>query len=253
MRVRGIVMFLTVWLLFGANAWAGDRTLLFASVNWEPYAGENMPQQGVAAAIIREACRRGGLEAEFRFLPWPRAQEEVRQGKYDALFNAYYSADRDRDFGLSRSYMSGPLALCVRSGSGVVWNGTAESLGRYTIGVVRGYVNTPLIDNASFLVRDEAVSDLFNLRKLLAGRVDAIVIDKYVAIHLLKTNPTIAADVGDIEFLEPLLRDRKLYVMFSRNRKGWKEHLALFDKGLEAMKRDGEWAEILACFGFLPE
>ncbi len=71
------------------------------------------------------------------------------------------------------------LGLVERSSASVHWDEVTD-LKKYFIGVVRGYVNTTSFDSmveAGEIRVDESVSDLFNLRKVLAGRVDMAVAD----------------------------------------------------------------------------
>ena len=110
----------------------------------------------------------------------------------------------------------GRLVLCARKSSRVAWDGTLESLRPYRLGVVMGYVNTPAIDGADFLQKDTTTSDLLNLKKLLGGRLDAIVIDQFQAIYLLKNNPMLIQGLADVEFLQPPLEQKGIHVLFSR-------------------------------------
>ncbi|UZP66444.1 transporter substrate-binding domain-containing protein [Desulfovibrio mangrovi] len=251
------VLALSVWgvcIPTGKSARADadeGKTISFATVNWEPYASEFLPEFGFTSAIIREACSRVGLKASFHFMPWNRAVEAVRNGQYDVLYSAYYSKERAEEFGVSRPYVQSPLAFCVKRDSPASWDGTIRSLVHYRIGVVRGYVNTPEFDAAEVLSKEEANSDLLNLRKVLGGRVDMIAIDKYLAIYLLKTNPTLEGGIQHVRFLSPLLDTKGVHAMFSKKHPDWEENLALFNKGLEAIEQDGTLEEIKLRFGFL--
>ncbi len=240
---------LALVLLFAGSA-SAVQEISFATVDWEPYGGEYLPEYGFTSAIIAEACNRVGLKATFHFMPWKRAMGEVRRGKYDALYSAYYSEERAKEFGVSNPYVHGPLVLCAKKGTSISWDGTMRSLEAYRIGVVRGYVNTPVFDKSEFLIKDETTSDLLNLRKLLGGRIDIIVIDKFLAIHMLKTNPTLEGDLQDVQFLSPPLEEKDVHVMFSKSNPGWKRTLELFNKGLEAIEKDGTKESIMKKFGF---
>lgn len=252
---RGLVVLGVLAVILVSSPWTGftedEKTLDFVTVSWEPYAGEFMAEKGFTSAIIKEACRRAGLKATFHFMPWNRAVEGVRNGQFDALYSAYYSRERAEEFGLSRPYVHSPLALCVRRDSSASWNGTVESLVPYRIGIVRGYVNTQEFDSAASLHKEETNSDLLNLRKLLGGRVDMIAIDKYLAIFMLKSNPTLEGGIQSVRFLTPLMDVRSVHAMFSRKRPRWEQHLEQFNKGLEEMELDGTIDDIKLRFGIL--
>ena len=246
------VLVLCLWtMLLLAGPAPGGEPVSFVSVDWQPYAGELLPEYGVGSAIIAAACRRAGFEPSFHFMPWRRAMEDVARGNHDALFSAYASEKREREYGMSDPYLSGRLVLCARKSSRVAWDGTLESLRPYRLGVVMGYVNTPAIDGADFLQKDTAPNDLLNLKKLLGGRLDAIVIDQFQAVYLLKNNPMLTQGLADVEFLQPPLEQKGIHVLFSRQRTGWQDRLARFNQGLADIERDGERQCILDKFGFL--
>ncbi|QJB57333.1 transporter substrate-binding domain-containing protein [Pseudodesulfovibrio sp. zrk46] len=244
-----IILAASIVLTFSI-ARADDTQLDFVTITWEPYAGEIIPGYGIASTIISKACARVGLTAKFHFLPWTRAMDETKAGDFDALYNAYYSPQRDEDYGVSECYFQTILTLCTKSSNSIDYDGTTQSLHKYRLGVVRGFVNTKAIDSDKELNKDEAENDVLNLRKLLHDRVDLIVIDKYQALHLVKNSPIIEADMADIRFIYPALEQKSLHVMFSKNRTGWQQKLELFNKGLKEIKKDGTLKAILLSYGF---
>lgn len=247
MRCLGWLLFFIAILTTPVSA--SENSLSFTTLNWAPYAAEHLQGNGVASAIIQEACKRVGLKAEFHFMPWTRAMAETQQGAYTALFNAYYSDERARNYAVSDPYFKTHLVLCTRKETEIQFDGSTQSLHPYRLGVVRGYVNTTAIDNDRKLKKDEAENDVLNLQKLLHGRVDVIIIDRYQALHLIKNNPTIQAELNDIKFISPELESKTLHVMFSKERPNWKENLCLFNRGLEAMKRDGTLNKLMMFYG----
>ena len=247
---RVLALCLWAFFLFPGSARAGEP-VSFVTLDWQPYAGELLPEYGVGSAIVKAACERVGLEPSFHFMPWKRAMEDVDRGDHDALYSAYASSERRHRFGLSKPYLYGRLVLCARKSSEVKWDGTPESLHAYRLGVVLGYVNTPDIDREDYLQKDTAISDLLNLKKLLSGRVDVIVIDHFQALYLLKNNPVLESSLSDVKFLKPALATKGIHVMFSKNKPGWRDRLARFDKGLEEIRQDGTLQCIMDKFGFL--
>ena len=247
---RILVLCLWTIFLFAAPA-RGLEPVSFVSVDWQPYAGELLPEYGVGSAIIAAACERAGLEPSFHFMPWKRAMDTVARGKYDALYSAYESTKRRHAFGVSRPYLYGRLVLCARKSSNVKWDGTAQSLRPYRLGVVLGYVNTPGIDRPGYLEKDLAPSDLLNLKKLLSSRLDVIVIDQFQALYLLKNSPVLKGGLADVEFLNPALERKGIHVMFSKRKPGWQDRLARFNRGLDEIERDGTKQRIMDKFGFL--
>ncbi len=248
--MKCLMSLLFILVLLVEPAGAMDSRLAFTTNNWAPYAAERLHGGGLTAAIVTEACKRVGLKVDFHFMPWNRSMDAVKQGQYDAIYNAYYSAERAKNYAMSKPYFQTQLVLCSKANTNIEYDGTTQSLHKYRIGVVRGFVNTDAIDSDADITKDTADNDILNLRKLLHDRVDLIIIDKYQAIHLIKNNPTIEADIRDIHFISPSLESKKLHVLFSKNKPGWKSNLHLFNQGLDEIKKDGTLNDIMAAYGF---
>lgn len=248
--IRKILLLFIAVLLWSATGLAQAETIKLTSCEWPPYASRSLLNQGFTSEIIAEAFKRVGYETQFRFLPWKRAMLECDRGHYHALYSAYYSRQRAEKYALSQPYAQSPLVFCARKDADIEYQGLYDLI-PYRIGVVMGYVNTPEFDNADYLTKDEARDEVQNLLKLLNGRVDLIVIDKYVAIRMLKTHPRLQGKRDQVRFLEPALAMKPLYVMFSRAVPGYEQRVADFNQGLEKVKADGLISDILEKHGLL--
>lgn len=219
-----------------------EHTIRLATLDWPPYVGESLPQQGFTTAIVREAFKRAGYKVTIDFMPWARAIQQASEGNYDAVYPEYYSDDRNKAFMFSEPFASGPLGFYKRKADQISYT-KLEDLKPYRIGIVLGYINTPEFDAASYLQKETATSDEQNIRKLLAGRIDLIVIDKYVAQYLIKNSITEA--IGKLEFLEPPLLDQQLYVIFPRTAAASEKRLQELNTALKSMRNDGSLDRIL--------
>ncbi|GAB4279926.1 MAG: transporter substrate-binding domain-containing protein [Deferrisomatales bacterium] len=224
---------------------AAERPVLLATLHWPPYVVEGAEGKGFFSEVVVEAFRREGRAVEIRFLPWARGLREAEEGRLDGIYPAYRTEARERRFRYSEGIVAGPLMLCARKGSAVRYR-TLRDLAGYRIGVVRGYANTPEFDAADYLTRDEATTDAQNLEKLLRGRVDLIVIDRFVAEYLLGRE----GRLGAVEFVGPPLDRKPLYVMFSRRSPGCDALAEAFDRGLRSMRRDGTLQRMLSRGGW---
>ncbi len=45
------------------------KTIRIATLEWEPYIGQKLADEGFMAEITREAFRRGGYKVEYIYLP----------------------------------------------------------------------------------------------------------------------------------------------------------------------------------------
>jgi polar amino acid transport system substrate-binding protein len=216
-----------------------------ATLEWEPYIGEKLPQQGYAAALVREAFKAEGWDVKIEFYPWARALHLARTGAVDGLMPEYFNSSRKNEFQYSFPFRGGPLVLYKRKGEAIGF-GTdpandqeraLRGLQSQRFGVVRGYLNTPIFDAAHYLKKDEASDDATNLRKLVYQRIDLAVIDQRVAEYLIRTQyPDYA---GKIEPMLPPLADNPLYIAFSLKSANHGAARGAFDRGLAKLKKDG--------------
>lgn len=204
---------------------------------------------GLATDLIRTVFRRMGYDTSAEILPWNRAVAKTKSGVYDVLYNAYFSESRARTFAVSDPYLYSPIHFCAKKSAGISYI-TFRDLRPYKIGVVLGYVNSREFDETDYLVKDPAPTDLHNLKKLISGRVDIIVIDRYVATHLIKTSPFLLENITAFDFLEPALKMMPVYAMFSKEIPGHQNRLTHFNRELRQMRKDGTYEAILEKHGF---
>lgn len=245
-----IFFFSVLYVLLFSIAAKAEQKIILASTNWAPYAADTLENQGFTAEIIKEAFKRTGYSVELVFLPWKRAITEAEQGKYDGLFSAYYSDERAQKFVISEPYISSPLMLCVRKNFSKDKYVSIRDFSGQTLGTVRGYANTPEIDSADYIQKDEAVDDSMNFTKLLRERIDVIVIDKYVAMAELQKIKAEGKIRGEIKFLEPALEMKPVHVMFPKVKADHQKIMEAFNQGLKAIKGDGTIQKIKEKHGF---
>lgn len=221
------------------------QTLRIATLDWAPYVGPDLPGHGLASRILDEALALNGDKAELVFLPWQRALNETREGRFDALMPAYLSADRSADFYTSMPLLDSQLGFFRRRDHALpIEPGNLESLRPYRIGVVRGYVNQTAFDQADYLTKDVVSSDWQNLEKLLRGRIDLAVADRYTGYQLLAQNAPALRD--QVVFVEPPLDTKPLYVLVPRRRAEGEALAASLDRSLRTLRRSGRLQQLIA-------
>jgi polar amino acid transport system substrate-binding protein len=233
--------------VLSVSALAEPPTITLATLNWEPYVSEEIANGGFTTEIVRQAFQRAGYRIEITYMPWARVLSEVKNGVFDAMYPAYYSESRGRVYALSESIADGPLVLCKRSDRPMQYR-SLEDLKPYSIGVVRGYVNTAEFDDAHYLDKRIVNSDKQNLLKVLTGRIDLAIIDMFTAQQIIETS--IPQAKGKLDFLKPPLEIKPLYVGFSKKRGGYREHLNAFNRALNEMKNEGIIQKIYTSHGF---
>ena len=218
-----------------------SETITIATLNWEPYVGEKLIENGFAAEIVREALLRKGYEAKFVFLPWKRALHETLLGKYDAAFPTYHSEKRAGKYIYSKPFADSVVGFYVHRDSNIAFN-KLDDLIKYRIGIVLGYINPPDIDDADYLQKELVISDYLNVKKLLAKRIDLAVMDKHVGRLIINK---LQGAGEELVFLEPPLETKPLYVAFSLKSADSGKRAMDFNEGLRLITDDGTLAKIL--------
>jgi len=227
-------------VIFQSTAFAQNvghlKKITLWTLNWPPYVGEGLPDMGGTYKLVKKVFEKMGYLIEIEFRPWSRVLIEAKRGKVDGFFPAYYSNERNKLFYMSDPIWGGPIVFLTKRESHIIYKKIKE-LKKYRIGLVKGYVNTQEIDQADYLEKDYARNDLINIKKLIKGRVDLIVIDKYVAYYLIKKY--LPHHIGELKVLSPSIEYKHLYVYFPKKRKNSKKLLKDFNNGLFKLKKDG--------------
>ena len=242
--VLSLLGFFVLILMSSARA---ENTVELNTLDWEPYVGQKLPNNGFVAAIVNEAYAASGYTVKLDFMPWVRAKTMAREGKSDGCMPEYYLEEDKADFLISEPFPGGPLGFFKRKADTIAYT-RLEDLKSLKIGVVRGYVNTAEFDKADYLKKEEANDDITNLRKLVGGRVDLIVIDKFVGLSLMRQE--MEDKMGDIEFIAPALEEKTLHVLIARNVPEAEVKMQAFNDGLKKLKDSGRLDGLLKSSGF---
>jgi len=253
-NLKMLILFIS--LLFTITAYASDKHIKLATLDWEPYVGQKMKNYGFTSEIIQKAFAKKGYTVEFIFYPWARGMAMTEQGKVHGIYPAYYSDERNKKFIVSDSFGSGGLGFYKRRESNISFvadpvkepEKVFQSLKQYRFGIVRGYAYTKEFDAADDLIKDIVNDDETNLKKLNKGRIDLAFIDKYVARYIMHRKYPHYMD--ELEFMTPALEEKKLYICFSRAIKGIEKIAKDFNEGIKQLKASGEWKQIMDSHGF---
>lgn len=231
------------------------KKVKLASAEYEPYIGENLPNHGYVHELVTEAFKRAGYEAEIKFFPLVRAKYFAKIGDLDGLVPAYDQESLKENFIFSLPFPGNNIGLLKKKSLKIDYRTdprenpvkALQGLQKYEFGIVRGTDATPVIDDARFLSKHFVAKDIQNIDKLAAGRVDFVVIDKYVAADLMVLKrPHL---IGGLEFMNPPLATNDFHVAFSKNSPGYEQRQKDFNIGLEAVMKDGTLNKILSSHG----
>ncbi|MGM0609050.1 MAG: substrate-binding periplasmic protein [Candidatus Muiribacteriota bacterium] len=224
-----------------------SETITLATLNWEPFYGESLSEQGFFTALSREAFKRAGYNLKVEFLPWKRALEMAREGKYDGNLGAYFSNDRADTFYFTDPIAQNEEAFIQNKGRGIKFK-NLEYLKQFKIGALRGGAQTAELREKGFDF--EVVSDdILNIKKLHAQRVDLILMGKQQFLYLLETNKQLKNYKNSFDILEPPYKTFNLYCTITKKRSNGEKIVKKVNSSLESMKEDGTYNKILKRFG----
>ncbi len=217
-----------------------------ASTDYPPYFSAALRNDGVVGAITRAALAKRGYTVELHYRPWSRLMAEVQAGSFDGVMAVWHSPEREQFLYYSQPLVYTSMGFYTRVDQPLAASPLA-ALKPYTIGTVRGYKNPAAFDAAGLKV-EEANDDLTNLRKLAAGRLDLVLIDRALASYLL---PRLSSDMAErIHWQGPPIARMPLHVGFYRGNKGAEQLTRQFNLGLAELRHSGELAAILQRYQF---
>ncbi len=207
-------------LIILSNSIKAD-TLTLTSLEWPPYSGKALPEQGASVAVVKAAVESMGHTLKVEFYPWSRT---VHLAKTDTNIAGYFPEYKfeSNDILFSNKIGTGPLGLVENKASPVTWS-TLSDLKAYKIGVVRGYVNTADFDSmvaSGKIQADAAKSDELNLKKVATKRVRLAVIDSNVLKYLTSNTPELKQYKNDLVMNQGCLQKKGCILPLRMTRKG---------------------------------
>jgi polar amino acid transport system substrate-binding protein len=227
------------------------RTIRLTTRDWPPYSTAS-DGHGASDAVVRAAFAAMGDDIEIRYMPWQRAILGVKQDPtVDGVFPAYASKDRNDFCHWSQPIGKSPVGLAERRDAPLSWR-TLDDLKNIRLGVVQGFVNTAEFDaklGSGELSAEKAPDDAANLRKLLAHRLQAAVIDRNVMRYLMSSDPSLRGNGDQLQFNAHFLESKPLFVCFRKDAAG----LTLartFDEGLRRIDAESVASRALESMGW---
>ncbi len=206
-----------------------------SEVEYPPYCLVNSAGEadGFSVELLRAALAAMGREVVFRLGPWHEVKGWLERGEVEALPLVGRTPEREELFDFTFPYMSLHGAIVVRR----------DTVGIETLADLRGRrVATMRGDNAEeFLRREERGIDLHTaatfeeaLRELAEGRHDAVVVQRLVALRLIRQ---MGLDGALRVINRPIDGFRQDFCFAVRE--GDDQTLALLNEGLALVMADG--------------
>ena len=224
----------------GTPSVADEQLLQLATLEYPPYITQvDQKPQGFVVDIVETAFARIGRPIQIEFFPIARGQLRLLNGQADAFFSIKKTPEREQTMLFAQKpLMSQDYVFFVRKGSRRHFDGHFASLAGASIGVVSATSYGSRFDAAvqagAFLRLEPVTSHETNFRKLIAGRVDAVICSRLVGLYYL----SLLDGLDAVEVSGPVVETTQSFLVFTRQR----DYTALarqFDLTLEGMEQDG--------------
>ena len=191
--------------------------------------------KGFSPDVVREILARTGHQAEVRITSWERSYAALQTEPNAVLFTMARTPGRENQFHWVGPLVHSNAVLYVKRGSGISVKSLYEARKLPSIAVIKGDSKEEFLKGKDFHNLDYSPDWATAFRKLLEGKVTALVMTDMDL-------PTTASDAGlnpaDFEPVYELFVNR-LYIGMSKRTdqavvRSWQE-------ALDAMKRDGSF------------
>jgi len=246
MKISTLV--LSFGVFFAAASVRADTITLVADV-WCPYnCGTKDSNPGILIEVAKYALGKAGHSVEYTNVPWARAIEDSRVGKYSGIVGAYKEDAPDFVFP-EKGIMPSSNDFFVKAGSTWKFESIA-SLASVSLGTIHEYSYGDEIDKyieanhkdptkIQMGAGDDALAK--NIEKLLAGRIGAMIEDAAVMSYQLKQS----GKTGQIVKAGTFGGD-DVHVAFSPKNPNSQAYAKLMTDGLNELVINGEFEKIKA-------
>jgi len=235
-RMTRGVLALILALLVAAPAMAAEFVRL-SNGEWPPMMSHAAPDGGSVTKLVTDAFAAVGVTALYDFLPWPRAYEAARFGKNAGSVGWQRRDDRQQWFYYSDSpVMIGKETLFYRADHPIDWTTVEDLYGKRLAGGLGYYYGAEMdeAERANRLTLERHVSETGMIKMLLAGRVDAIILNEDVGRYLLQTQFSAAQRAAILVHPKPV-HEGRWYLILSKAVPGNDALMERFNRGMAAV------------------
>jgi polar amino acid transport system substrate-binding protein len=219
---------------------------------WFPINGlPNSDKPGYMIEIASTIMKNHGREVDYRTMPWERSLDQVRKGNFDCVVGAY--KEDAPDF-LFPEQPWGRIETLFYAKSDSTWRYEGiESLKSITLGTIGGYAYSEEFD--AYIEQNKSSSKVQvinannaleqNIKKLLAGRIDALVESDLVLEAKLQEMGL----EGQLKQAGQLIGATEMYIACSPAKEGMQDIVKQLNDGLIQLRESGKLSPILTKYG----
>lgn len=197
---------------------------------------------GLYPNLLRAIFEKMDKDIVITAAPWKRVIKSIDSGKA-GVGGIYKNSKRLKIYDYSNALFDERLVLFTRKGESFNFR-SIDDLANRKIGVIRGWSYGDELDAASKAKKINLQvnsSDILNFKKLVAGRVDAVIAIREAGDSLIRSENL--EDV--IEAVKTPVTVNSTYLAFSK-KKNMTAVIDEFNRTVKQMKKDGSFSKIVA-------
>ncbi len=191
------------------------ETWKITSLDWQPYSGSNLANQGNSVQKLRQVLKKANIELIVEFYPWKRAQKLAGEPGYVGYFPAW-PEEVSEGFIASDTVDLSELGLItsIKMKPKIKFDSVDELFRKFKIGYIKTYVYPANITAAIKKYPDNVDSaphERSLMKKASIGRIDAGITDPNVTLFLAEQD-----SISNIVALDKILEVKPLVVSFRK-------------------------------------
>ena len=229
-------------LFINLNIAFAEETIRIAVGEWPPFLDENLKNKGIAAHIIRDIFISEGYNVKFDFLPWARAYDLSKTGKYHGTAIWLKKPERETDFYYSEPVIQEKHVFFHLKSEPFEWSSVEDLLGLKIGGIIRFSYGEEL-DSAlkAGKIKMERVSqDKQNFAKLLMKRIEIYPQEINVGYYELQKHFS-PEEIQLVSHHSKSLMEKSSYLLLSKKFEQNKDLIIKFNKGLQKLKSNDKY------------
>ncbi len=206
-----------------------SKVVLATGRQYSPYVDVDLPGNGWSTSVITAVFKQQNVALTIEDFPWTRTLEKAKIPTHDGAFPFIMTEKRSHDFYYSEAINYVPVKFVVRNNVDVV---TVEALKIYTFCLPYGYGSTAGLAGvvtASNTTHAPTTRDC--LDKVIKGWADVVLVNQYSTILQ-------EAKYKPLKLLPMEVSKEPLYFIVGKSHPNAKALIALFNRGLHAIKQN---------------
>lgn len=185
MLIRRIIISFLIIMMLAITSYA-EETWKITSLDWQPYSGSELTNQGNSVQMLRELLSKEGIKLLVEFYPWKRAQKLAQKDGYVGFFPAW-PEEVGSGFVASPPIDWSTINVLKRTKDTITFSSIDELFKNNRVGIVKTYVYPKAINDAMAKYPknvDKSPSEVSLVKKLSMERIKVAITDPNVMLYL---------------------------------------------------------------------